>query len=57
MNRIMANYMPNNTRSAAVLGRLGFTIEGTASAYLYLARRLARPRADVLTNPDPVVPA
>ncbi len=39
LHRIMANYMPQNTRSAAVLRRLGFTIEGSASAYLYLAGR------------------
>jgi ribosomal-protein-alanine N-acetyltransferase len=30
----MANYMPHNTRSAAVLKRLGFVIEGQASDYV-----------------------
>ena len=32
----MANYVPRNTRSAAVLERLGFTIEGEAKDYLYI---------------------
>lgn len=30
LHRIMANYMPNNARSAALLQRLGFSIEGSA---------------------------
>jgi [ribosomal protein S5]-alanine N-acetyltransferase len=34
LHRIMANYMPRNTRSAAVLQRLGFTQEGLARHYL-----------------------
>lgn len=36
LHRIMANYQPRNERSAAVLRRLGFTIEGTAKDYLYI---------------------
>jgi ribosomal-protein-alanine N-acetyltransferase len=34
LHRIMANYMPRNTRSAAVLERLGFAKEGVAKQYL-----------------------
>ena len=34
LHRIMANYMPDNIRSAAVLERLGFEKEGYAKAYL-----------------------
>ena len=34
LNRVMANYMPSNTRSANLLASLGFTIEGKATNYL-----------------------
>jgi [ribosomal protein S5]-alanine N-acetyltransferase len=34
LHRIMANYMPSNSRSAAVLRRCGFTVEGLAHDYL-----------------------
>lgn len=34
LHRIMANYMPENTRSGRLLERLGFRIEGTAKDYL-----------------------
>lgn len=34
LHRIMANYMPHNIRSAAVLKGLGFSIEGHADKYL-----------------------
>jgi ribosomal-protein-alanine N-acetyltransferase len=56
LHRIMSNYMPNNARSAAVLRRLGFTIEGTAKAYLYLAGAWQDHVLTSLTNPDPIVP-
>lgn len=36
MHRIMAAYMPHNTRSAAVLERLGFVHEGLAKDYLLI---------------------
>lgn len=36
MHRIMAAYMPHNTRSAAVLERLGFVREGLAKDYLLI---------------------
>ncbi|WP_226662399.1 GNAT family N-acetyltransferase [Microbulbifer aggregans] len=34
LNRVMANYMPGNHRSAALLERLGFQKEGEAKRYL-----------------------
>ena len=36
LHRIQANVRPENTRSAAVLQRLGFEEEGLARAYLYI---------------------
>ena len=33
----MANYMPHNSRSAALLFRLGFEKEGVARSYLKIA--------------------
>lgn len=36
LNRIMANYMLNNHRSAALLDRLGFVKEGVAKDYLFI---------------------
>ena len=36
IHRIMANYMPHNRRSASLLSRLGFDIEGLARDYLYI---------------------
>jgi len=34
LHRIMANFVPSNARSRAVLERLGFTVEGNAKDYL-----------------------
>lgn len=39
LHRVMANYIPNNTRSEALLNRLGFEQEGLAKAYLKIAGR------------------
>lgn len=36
MHRIMANYRPENTRSARILERLGFVREGLAKNYLFI---------------------
>jgi [ribosomal protein S5]-alanine N-acetyltransferase len=36
LHRVMANYMPTNIRSARMLRRLGFSIEGYAREYLFL---------------------
>jgi ribosomal-protein-alanine N-acetyltransferase len=37
LHRLMANYMPTNTRSARLLRKLGFVVEGHARDYLRLA--------------------
>ena len=37
LHRIMANYLPHNSRSAALLSRLGFEKEGVARSYLKIA--------------------
>jgi ribosomal-protein-alanine N-acetyltransferase len=37
LHRVMANYLPENQRSARLLARLGFRIEGSAHAYLQIA--------------------
>ncbi|GGX55549.1 ribosomal protein S5 alanine N-acetyltransferase [Tateyamaria omphalii] len=37
LHRVMANYMPANTRSGALLERLGFEKEGYARKYLKIA--------------------
>jgi [ribosomal protein S5]-alanine N-acetyltransferase len=39
LHRVAANYMPRNERSAAVLKRCGFRIEGLAPAYLMINGR------------------
>jgi ribosomal-protein-alanine N-acetyltransferase len=39
LHRVAAAYMPRNTRSAAVLERCGFQIEGRARDYLRIAGR------------------
>ncbi len=36
LHRIMANYMPSNMRSARLLHRLGFLVEGHAKNYLLI---------------------
>jgi ribosomal-protein-alanine N-acetyltransferase len=36
LHRVAASYMPRNSRSAAVLHRCGFQIEGHAPAYLFI---------------------
>lgn len=56
LHRIMANYMPHNGRSAAVLRRLGFTMEGMAKDYLFLAGRWQDHVLTSLINPQPVEP-
>lgn len=39
LHRIMANYIPENKRSGALLARLGFEIEGKARNYLHIDGR------------------
>jgi len=36
LHRIMANYMPSNKKSARLLNKLGFVIEGEAKKYLLI---------------------
>jgi [ribosomal protein S5]-alanine N-acetyltransferase len=36
LHRVSANYMPSNARSAALLRRLGFVVEGYAREYLFI---------------------
>lgn len=51
LHRIMANHMPNNRRSAALLQRLGFVVEGEARAYLKIAGRWEDHVLTALVNP------
>jgi ribosomal-protein-alanine N-acetyltransferase len=39
LHRVMANYMPHNRRSGAVLRRAGFTVDGYARDYLLINGR------------------
>ena len=52
LHRIMANYMPCNDRSARVLQRLGFVIEGRAKNYLQINGRWEDHILTSLVNPD-----
>jgi [ribosomal protein S5]-alanine N-acetyltransferase len=52
VHRVMANYVPHNRRSAAVLRRLGFTVEGYARDYLLLNGRWEDHILTSLVNPD-----
>jgi ribosomal-protein-alanine N-acetyltransferase len=52
LHRIEANYMPRNSRSAKVLEKLGFVIEGHAKAYLLIDGRWEDHVRTSLTNPD-----
>jgi ribosomal-protein-alanine N-acetyltransferase len=56
LHRIMANYMPTNTRSAALLRRLGFVPEGYARDYLYIAGAWRDHVLTALTNPRLATP-
>ena len=52
LHRIQANYQPQNQRSAAVLRRLGFVIEGEARDYLFLNGAWRDHVLTSLTHPD-----
>jgi len=52
LHRIMANYMPENTRSARLLERLGFLKEGLARDYLFIDGVWRDHILAALTNPD-----
>lgn len=51
LHRIMANHLPTNTRSAALLQRLGFEREGYARSYLKIAGRWEDMVLNALVNP------
>jgi ribosomal-protein-alanine N-acetyltransferase len=57
LHRVAASYMPRNTRSAAVLERCGFKIEGHASAYLLIDGRWEDHVLTAITNPSWTAPA
>jgi [ribosomal protein S5]-alanine N-acetyltransferase len=52
LRRVMANYVPTNARSGALLRRLGFVVEGYARDYLLLNGRWQDHILTSLTNPD-----
>jgi ribosomal-protein-alanine N-acetyltransferase len=52
LNRIMANYMPRNHRSEALLSALGFEIEGLARKYLKINDCWEDHVLTSLLNPD-----
>ena len=56
LHRVAANHMPENSRSAAVLRRCGFHVEGHASAYLLINGRWEDHVLTAITNPDFKVP-
>lgn len=52
LHRIMANYMPDNARSARVLAAHGFVIEGQAKDYLMINGQWRDHVLTSLTNPS-----
>jgi ribosomal-protein-alanine N-acetyltransferase len=50
LHRVAANYMPRNERSAAVLRRCGFRVEGLAPAYLMINGRWEDHVLTAITN-------
>lgn len=56
LHRVAANYMPVNTRSAEVLRRCGFQVEGHASAYLLINGRWEDHVLTAIINPALNVP-
>ncbi len=51
LHRVAASYMPRNTRSANVLERCGFKIDGRAPAYLLINGRWEDHILTAITNP------
>jgi ribosomal-protein-alanine N-acetyltransferase len=52
LKRVEASYMPSNWRSAAVLRRAGFAVEGLAPAFLLIAGRWEDHVLTARVNPD-----
>lgn len=50
-HRVMANYLPENERSARLLQRLGFVIEGRAQNYLHIGGEWREHVLTALTRP------
>jgi ribosomal-protein-alanine N-acetyltransferase len=51
LHRVAADYMPSNARSAAVLRRCGFQVEGQAKAYLFINGKWEDHVLTAITNP------
>jgi ribosomal-protein-alanine N-acetyltransferase len=51
LHRVAAHYMPSNMRSAAVLRRCGFQVEGQAKAYLLINGKWEDHVLTAITNP------
>lgn len=56
LHRVQANYRPINERSATLLRRLGFTVEGYARDYLFVGGGWQDHVLTSLTNPAPILP-
>ena len=52
LHRVQADHMPRNERSAAVLERCGFKVEGHAPGYLRINGRWEDHVLTAITNPD-----
>lgn len=52
LNRVMANYMPHNNRSAKLIQKLGFKREGFAKRYLKINGAWEDHVLNSLVNPD-----
>jgi [ribosomal protein S5]-alanine N-acetyltransferase len=57
LHRVMANYVPTNERSAKVLSRLGFDIEGYARDYLFIDGQWRDHVLTAKSNPKLVLPS
>lgn len=55
LHRIQANHLPTNERSARLLRRLGFVVEGYARDYLFIDGRWRDHVLTALTHPDPTM--
>lgn len=56
LHRVMANHLPTNERSARLLRRLGFVVEGYARDYLFVAGAWRDHVLTAITNPEPLTP-
>ncbi len=56
LHRIEANHLPDNERSARLLRRLGFVVEGYAKDYLFIAGAWRDHVLNSLTNPSGAAP-